>query len=523
MHISHAHHNHRSQPKSATPEKQPEGETKSFTVNPQDGSVMDAHPVDIANVKSSNGQVETDTVQLVGRTMIFNPFTGQPIDLRPNEGYRLDPKADGSFNHAAGTAPSTATNAFGSVARTVAKYNEVYSELTGKTIEWAFIGSDSPYVPGDKLVVSPETGEMPNAFYARELGGVHFFNVDENISTGDSGEVVSHETGHAILDAIRPSYFSDMGGPEAGAFHEAFGDVLAFLMTLTDKEAVSKLVETTGGGDLSAGRNLLSDMSEEFGAALGMGNGGIRNSFNQFTYQDPATLPEIGSETQLGHEVHDFSRLWSGAFYDVLDGIADANREAGMDPQQALMAAGEEGFKLLIAQMENAPHGTSFTFKDMAAALMDGDQQFNGGARQQLIGEVMVKRELLTPEQASGLFQSDLPTFSGKTVKKEITLGGEFGLLAGVKVSATVDKPAITSFAKTELQSNAEIEKGVKLMMQDGDILFSSNGAPSIGELFKPNGEAYTAYVTTNEAGERELKRIPMAVCGHDHHEHHHH
>jgi hypothetical protein len=502
----------RFEPPKPKPPVQPE--TKEFSYNPQDPAVMKDHPIAVDDVVVKDGKPETDTVKLANKTAVFGPF-GRLRDIKDDPGFKLEAKEDGSFNYAHGEEKHTAANVFGGAAATVAKYNEVYSEMTGKKIEWAF--------GEDQLGVSPETGEWPNAFYARQLGGVHFFD-HGTTSTGNSGEVVSHEVGHAVLDAIRPNYFNGMGG-ETGAFHEAFGDVMAFLMTLGDDQAVEKLVANMGG-DLSSKRNFVSNMGEDFGNALGLPEGGIRNSFNTFTYKDPSTLPERGSETELGHEVHDFSRLWSGAFYDVLDGISDANREAGMTPQDALKAAGEEGWKLLIGQMENSPSGSDTTFKKMAAALMDGDKQFNGGQRQQLIGDIMVRRELLTPEQASGLFKSAGPSFSGEVVNKEVTLGGNFGLLSGVKVETQVDKPMFSAFAQTDNEIAGEVEKGVKLMMQNDDILFSTDGAPDIGDLFKPNGEAYKAYVSTNEAGERELHRVPLVVCDHGHghgHEHHNH
>ncbi|MFA7481410.1 MAG: hypothetical protein WC314_12970 [Vulcanimicrobiota bacterium] len=499
----------RFEPPKPKPPVQPE--TKEFSYNPQDPAVMKDHPIAVEDVVVKDGKPETDTVKLANKTAIFDAF-GRLRDIKDDPSFKLEAKEDGTFNYTHGEEKHTAANVFGGAAATVAKYNQVYSELTGKKIDWAF--------KQDQLEVSPETGDWPNAFYARQLNGVHFFDTG-NTSTGNSGEVVSHEVGHAVLDAIRPNYFNGMGA-ETGAFHEAFGDVLAFLMTLSDDKAVEKLAEVTGG-DLKSRRNFLSDMGEDFGNVLGLPPGGIRNSFNEFTYKDPATLPERGSETELGHEVHDFSRLWSGAFYDVLDGIADANREAGMSPKDALKAAGEEGWKLLVGQMEHSPSGSDTTFKKMAAALMDGDKQFNGGARQQLIGDIMVRRELLTPEQVGGLFKSSGPAFSGRVVDKEITLGGDFGLLSGVKVGAQVDQPIFSAFAQDDSQVKEEVEKGVKLMMQGDDILFATDGAPDIGDLFKPNGEAYKAYVTTNEAGERELHRIPMVVCDHGHHEHGHH
>ena len=501
----------RFEPPKPKPPVQPE--TKEFSYTPQDPAVMPDHSISIDDVVVKDGKPQTDTVKLANKKAVFGPF-GRLRDIKDDPGFKLEAKEDGTFNYALGEEKHTAANVFGGAAATVNKYNQVYSELTGKTIDWSF--------GKDQLGVSPETGEWPNAFYARQLEGVHFFD-HESTSTGNSGEVVSHEVGHAILDAIRPNYFNGMGS-ETGAFHEAFGDVMAFLMTLGDDQAVDKLVADTGG-DLSSHRNFLSDMGEDFGNALGLPPGGIRNSFNKFTYKDPSTLPERGSETELGHEVHDFSRLWSGAFYDVLDGISDANREAGMSPKEALKAAGEEGWKLLIGQMENSPSGSDTTFKKMAAALMDGDKQFNGGQRQKLIGDIMVRRELLTPEQVGGLFKSEGPAFSGEVVNKEVTLGGDFGLLSGVKVETQVDKPMFSLFAQSDTQVSDEVEKGVKIMMQNDDILFSTDGAPDISDLFKPNGEAYKAYVSTDENGQRQLHRVPMVVCdhGHGHEGHHHH
>lgn len=484
-------------------------ETRTFNTNVQDPDTLSNDTVQI-DVNAANGEVSTDSVVLDNKKAVF--FFGQLVGLRDDANYKLNPNADGNFVFPQGHESFTGANAFSAAAATVNKYNEVLGELTGKKIEWAF--------GKEQLKISPETGEWPNAFYARQFEGVHFFDVAPT-STGDSGEVASHEVGHAVLDALRPGYLGATG-PESGAFHEAFGDVLAMLMTLGNDQAVDKIVSQTNG-DISNNRNLLSDMGEGFGKALGR-EGGIRTSFNQFTYKDPATLPERGDEKNLGHEVHDFSRLWSGAFYDVIDGIADANRAAGMSPQAALKAAGAEGWKLLVGQMEKSSANSETTFKEMAANLLAGDAQYNGGSRQDLIKSVMIKRELMTPGE--DLFKSSPIAFSGKGVNKKITLGEEFGALAGVKLNTVVDQPRF-GFAPVENNSvRAEAEKGVKLMLQNDKILFTDK-EPELGELFNDKGElAYTAYVAPNAAGERELVKVPIAVCnfhdGPDGHHHHH-
>lgn len=471
-----------------------------FNYNPQDPEVMNNDSVTIDKVDPGNGKLSTDTVRLDNKKAIF--VFGQLVGVRPDPSYKITPNAEGNYVYPQGHALATGSNVFGSVAATVDKYNQVLGELTGKSIDWSF---------GDKqLQVSPETGEWPNAFYARQFKGVHFFDY-KTTSTGDSGEVASHETGHAVLDAVRPGYLEGSGA-ETGAFHEAFGDVLAMLMTLGNEKAVEAIVAQTEGGDLSSKRNALSDMGEGFGKALGR-EGGIRTSFNNFVYQDPATLPEHGDQDNLGREVHDFSRLWSGAFYDVLDGIADANRAAGMSPKEALMAAGEEAWKLLVGQMENSAASSETTFKEMATNLMAADAQFNGGNRQELIRNVMVKRELMPKE--GNLELSTLRGRDSQPVEREITFGASAGPLAGVKMDIVEDQPAFGLLGQSSSVA-AEAEKGARLMLADGKVLFTDS-APSFGELFKPDGSVYTAYVAPNENGEQEFVRVPMAFCEFDH------
>lgn len=473
---------------------------KTFSYNPQDRAVGPDQKIEL-DVRSNDGHPETDTVIFANKKAIFDIF-GNLRDIQDDPNHKLPENANGQYDYPLGHANHTDSAAFASSAFTVETYNAKLKEKTGKTIDWAF---------GDKqLQVSPETGNWPNAFYARELKGVHFFDY-KTTSTGDSGEVGSHEVGHAILDAIRPGYLEGVG-TETGAFHEAFGDILSQVITLQNDEAIAKIVAETGGtGDLSSKQNSLSNVGEDFGNALGKkNNAGIRTTLNTFTYKDPATLPERGSDTQLGSEVHDFARLYAGAFYDVLDGISDANRAAGMSPAQALKEAGKEALNLVIGQAEFAPNGSEALYKELAAGLIEGDKKFNGGKRAELIAGVMAKREILSSEAANGLFKSEGPTFSGELENRQITFGEEFGALAGVKLNTQVDASAASIFA-SETPSSSQIETGVKTMLANDEILFTDSAQPSIGEVFKADGSYYKAYVTTDANGEKVLKRTHIA------------
>ena len=149
----------------------------------------------------------------------------------------------------------------------------------------------------------------------------------------------------------------------------------------------------------------------------------------------------------------------------------------------------------------------------------------------------MVKRELMS--EGEGLFKSIGFGMDTRPVVKEHTLGSDFGILNGVTMESTVQQPAFSAFsvgndpvgkAMADQVIN-EAQKGVKMMLDDGDIIFTGdNQAPELKEIFREDGTAAKAYVTTDENGNRELHRIPMAVCdfsgGHDHsheHGHHHH
>ena len=81
------------------------------------------------------------------------------------------------------------------------------------------------------LQVTLDSGVDLNAFYARNAG-LKFFHDNvggKDFFSGESPDVVCHETGHAILDAIRPQLFN-AASLEASAIHEAMGDISAMLL-----------------------------------------------------------------------------------------------------------------------------------------------------------------------------------------------------------------------------------------------------------------------------------------------------
>ncbi len=175
------------------------------------------------------------------------------------------------------------------------------------------------------LVANPRSGKMFNAYYDRYF--LNFFydtdpKTQQVVYTCESADVVAHELGHAILDALRPDLWA-VQSVEIQAFHEAFGDINTMLTQLSQKPVVLKILDETKG-DLRL-TNSVARIGEQMGLAIyhAKGNDGVppnfalRTAINEFRYAAPETLPTRTPDTQLAGEPHSFSRVFTGGWYDA--------------------------------------------------------------------------------------------------------------------------------------------------------------------------------------------------------------
>lgn len=464
--------------------------TRTFSYNPQDPAVMKAHTKTLEGVTAKSGQVSTDKVELRGYKV--TTVMGRPISTRRDRNLKLRPNNQGEFIYPGDQSDFTVANTFVAAADTVRTFEEKLAQHTGRKLNWAFRNS--------KLGVSPTSGHWKNAYYSREHGGLFLFSFDtkngEKSSSGNSGEIVAHEAGHAILDAVKPGW-NRSNNVEIRAFHESFGDMLAILMSLKDEKVISSLVEDTGG-DLRDGpkskKNLVSEMGEELGNQIG-----IRSAYNDFHYKNPSELPNRGNETQLGREAHDFSRLFSGAFYEILDGISDGYRADGQTPDQALRSAADEGWTLLVGMLDKAPMSGG-SFRRLAQSMIAGEKELNGGKRQELLRDVFARREIVRT--------NDLATAETAENVESIVLGPEFGELSGVQVTEYSENSGAPL-----LSSSHAIEDNVRMLQQDGDILITRPGQQlEIGDFVKQDGSSYTSYLNWDEQGQASLLPSPYFI-----------
>lgn len=261
------------------------------------------------------------------------------------------------------------------IASALERGRALWSRLLPKAGKW---------IPGRVLPVVPVEGEGLNAFYDRIA--LHFFrDVDSKtgaiVQSGDSPDVVTHEQGHAVLDAIRPDLW-DAPHFEVAAFHEAFGDVAAILVALEEPELVAAVLEETRGS-LDAS-NLVSRLAEELAAAVAARYGpgaalpdALRDAVNSFRYRAPRSLPEDAPADLLSREPHSFCRIVTGACWDVLVRLyvsESRSKNATADRAAPLRRAARKLGLLIAAAATNAPSGAAF-FRRFAVELRSAAQE----------------------------------------------------------------------------------------------------------------------------------------------------
>src|SRR5688572_17335679 len=179
-----------------------------------------------------------------------------------------------------------------------ARATELVELELGRPLRWGFEGS--------RLLIVPHAGTLENAFYSAESHSLQFYSFMGNgrprraYHTALAHDIVAHETGHALLDAVRPRYYEPFE-PETSALHEAVGDLCAVFAALSHE-----LIQRRVAGSLDR-LNLLSEIAEGFEEA---GAGGWRSLRN--------LVDATPSDWKGTIEPHDLSLKLSSTIYLAL-------------------------------------------------------------------------------------------------------------------------------------------------------------------------------------------------------------
>lgn len=253
---------------------------------------------------------------------------------------------------------------------------------------------------GRALQTTLDRGEDLNAYYDRR--GLSFFHGragGKTVYSGESPDIVCHELGHAVLDALRPQLF-DANFIEVASFHESFGDISGMLSALQLKSVREQILVDTAGNLYRNSR--LSRMAEQLGWAIrqvapdAVDADCLRNAANSFFYQSPESLPPSGPASTLSSEPHSFSRVFTAAFLDALEGML---RLQTNQDEQSLLQLSRDAALLLVQAITASPVVPSY-YSQVAAHLIEADSDQFGGRYGAALNRAFVKRGILSMEAA---------------------------------------------------------------------------------------------------------------------------
>ncbi|MGG7603643.1 hypothetical protein [Massilia sp. BKSP1R2A-1] len=242
-----------------------------------------------------------------------------------------------------------------------------------------------------------------NAFYSRTQGCLKFGDFvpslepagtgagatePERVYTCRSFDIVAHETAHAVLDGLKPQWLLADAPPQTGGLHEAFGDLTAIFLALSQLDLCEAVIAQTRAQ--LHDKSFLSDVAEQFGLALGS-TVGLRNADNDLT---------LG---QAGTQVHAISQVFTGAVYDVLADMFAYERNPVLDDCAAVLhrvAAYLRGLLLraLIAAPDSAASYADVVNEMLRLVVEDGKPAAYAG----FIHNQFARRDVVeAPGQAS--------------------------------------------------------------------------------------------------------------------------
>jgi hypothetical protein len=262
---------------------------------------------------------------------------------------------NGDFIFGATTPESDCAHAFAVVRETLTHFERVRG---GTRIPWAWNTGGNT----DPVTVFPHGFTGANAFYSRNQKSLKFglftpSGSSTTVFTARSLDIVAHETGHAVLDGLKPGWLGFGNPPQTGGLHESFGDLSAIFLALSQLDQVEALIAITKANLHQ--KNFLAAVAEQFGSALGRPTG-LRNADNDLKL------------SQVSNEVHALSQVFTGGIYDVLADIFafEKNRQrATKDPARVLLEVGGHVCNLLIDAIVQAPN-VGATYSDVVNKML---------------------------------------------------------------------------------------------------------------------------------------------------------
>jgi hypothetical protein len=331
--------------------------------------------------------------------------------------------------------------------------NNVQKHLKNPLKKWAGCGL---------LKVDPAAGVELNAYYDR--ASLKFFYYRHNGKTtyfSDSADIVTHELGHAILDSLRPDFWS-VSSLEIWSFHEAFSDIVALFNLMNyDLVIMNTLKETNNNLKLS---NNITKLAEEVGILIRsvtndsayLPNALRDPAIEKFKYVDPNTLPKKAPNNQLAAECHSFGRVFSNAWYEIFTRIYNYNLSQKQTAITAFRNARDIAFSILIQAIPNSPRVANYY--SAIAKTMVVTAKSKGDVYSKIINDVFLEWKILNNNDINSLSSTSWKQVVFSLKKQDIVLkNGKSTIvcLKNQKIFKLNELPIVSSMS---LSSDIEIE-----------------------------------------------------------------
>jgi hypothetical protein len=368
--------------------------------------------------------------------------------------------ATGDFIYPANSPEGDCAHTFAVVRQTLTMYERARG---GTPCPWVWNQGGNT----DPLTTRPRGFAGANAFYSRngKTLSFGFFTPSGSSSpvfTCRSLDITAHETGHAILDGLKPGWLGAGNVPQTGGLHEAFGDLTAIFLALSQLDQVEAFIAMTRANLHQ--KNFLQELAEEFGAAIGRPTG-LRNADNNLKL------------SEVSNEVHAISQVFTGGIYDVLADIFtfEKNRQrATKDPAHVLLEVNQHMCKLLLEAIIQAPN-VGATYSDVVNAMLTASHgQGDPAIYRTFIRNRFTFREVVvspTPltAMASGQIDMENPDFTDgeDTLSMAPALTDHPSLVASQDRSGCCGTMQLPEYA----QEQKKLDTNLKVLAQEGQYI----------------------------------------------------
>lgn len=292
--------------------------------------------------------------------------------------------------------------------RSIAGFEEVmaYHHLDGSLRHLRALGYEgSRAIFTRRLQVDAHAANgADQSFYRWTVGGGALLFGDGGVDDAEDPDIVQHEFGHALQDAIAPFAFAGAFGSESRASGEGFGDYWAFSAGLAASLESGRDPYCIGDWDARCWG------TESDGCGYEEGSDCLRRVDSTKTMADFIRSEQSGVEHRNGE-------IWASALREIL--LAIAAREG---VEQGRITSD----RMVVESHFGVPPSPGF--RTMGRRMIEADRLLTGGMNRSIVCAAMLSRQIFSPGDCDMTPRGEFTAFQGLDFGAAIPDGSSTGI-----------------------------------------------------------------------------------------------